>query len=158
MNLKTWEQLSALKSSLLNLANVLVTDQVTPKETIAWDLIKQVKTVNELEVSFNQSASKGFHLLNEMVDKPSASINHEERSQISFRQWEVISVLKSSIINAVNKLTEDPAVAREEIAIQIMCEVYSIVELEKILIGHLEKTEFPRIDQLCDNAELAMQG
>jgi hypothetical protein len=153
MNLKMWQQIVEIKGNILNLVNLLVVDQFNEREEIASELLDNIKKVNCLEEVFRKDTIKSHQLLSKIAENPSFEINPEVREKINFTQWKLIVTLKSMLLSATNALLEDKLVSREEIASRLMADVYCLDQIEKGCIEQLEKTEFPRIDKLCEEIE-----
>jgi hypothetical protein len=158
MNLQTLQQLAELKGNLLNLVNVLVVDQFNEREEIAWELLDNIKKVNCLEETFRKNTLKGHQLLSQIVENPFIEIKPEEREKINFSQWKLIVTFKSMLLSATIELLEDKSISREKIASRLMADVYCLNHIEEVCIEQLEKTEFPRIEMLCDNIEFEREN
>ncbi|WML42701.1 hypothetical protein [Neobacillus sp. PS3-40] len=65
MNINTWSQISKLKANLLELADVLLSDEIMSKEEIAFDLICNVQTLTNIEgdviKSFRNNKMRKLH-------------------------------------------------------------------------------------------------
>ncbi|WP_342432631.1 hypothetical protein [Neobacillus sp. FSL H8-0543] len=158
MNLKTWQQISEVKSNILNLVKILVTDHVTPRELIAWDILKTVKNVNALEGDFRENTIKDHRLLCQLTEDFLSVTIPEEISVKSFSHWQLVVTLKEMLLSVTNTLLEDQSIRNEVIASRLLGHVYCINQIEEGCIEQLEKTEFPRIDMLCDNIEFEREN
>jgi hypothetical protein len=153
MNLKTWQQLSEIKSNILYLVKVLLNDSLTRRETIAFDILQNVELVNCLEESFREGTIKSHQILTKLAYEPFYDLKAEEREAINFTQWQLLSLLKSMLLSNTYSLLEEPSVSRGKVASSLMANVYCLNQIEKECIEQLKKTEFIRIAEILDKAE-----
>jgi hypothetical protein len=140
MNLQTWQQISELKSNILNLVKILVADNETPLEFIARDLIKYVKDVHELEETFRKNTIKDHRLLCELALEPFSVTKPEEILEFNLSHWRLVVNLKSMLLSVSHALLEDKQVRKEEIASRLLGHVYCINQIEDSCINHLHKS------------------
>jgi hypothetical protein len=151
MNLKTYQQISELKSNILNSVKFLATDNVTPIELMALELLNYVKDVNVLEETFRKNTIKDHRELVKIAEDQFST--SEGISGKNFSHWQLVISLKAMLLSVTYSLLEDNSVRREEVASRLMGHVYCINQIEEGCIEYLEKTEIPRIYSLCEKIE-----